>query len=56
MDELLKLAKISGLKGQSETKLSLQEETFARLIIQHCGQYTDPNTRKIMFRYLGIEE
>jgi hypothetical protein len=55
MDEILKFAKISGLKGQSATKLSLQEETFARLIIQHCGQYTDVNTRKIMFKYLGVE-
>lgn len=53
---LLEFAKVAKLKAPSETKLSPQEEAFARLIIHHCGQYTDTNTRKIMFRYLGLEE
>lgn len=55
MDKILEFAKKSGLKGQSETALSLQEKEFAKLIIEYCGQFTDANTRQIVFKHLGVE-
>lgn len=28
---------------------------FARLIIEECGNFTDPVTRKLMFKHFGID-
>lgn len=55
MDKILQFAKIAKLKAPSETKLSPQEEAFARLIIYDCSLYTDPNTRKLMLTHFGVE-
>ena len=55
MDKILEFAKQAGLKGQSETDLSPQEKEFAKLIIEYCGQFTDANTRQIVFKYLGVK-
>ena len=55
MDQLLEFAKKAGLKGSSETALSPQEQKFTELLIKECGQFTDPVTRKLMFRHFGID-
>ena len=56
MEKLLELAKEAGLKAQSETALSPQEQKFAELIVKHCGHFTDPNTRKLLYKEFGIEQ
>ncbi len=56
MDKILEFAKIAKLKAPSETKLSPQEEAFARLIIYDCSLYTDSNTRKLMLKHFELDE
>jgi len=31
-------------------------QEFAKLIVKECGDFTDPVTRKLMFKHFGIEE
>ena len=56
MNKLLELAKQSKLKANSENAISPAEREFAKLIIEYCGQFTDANTRQIVFKHLGINE
>lgn len=65
MEKLLEFAKEAGLKGQSETALSPQEQKFAELIIKECLCLVDDENgmdiehfvrmRKDIKQYFGIE-
>lgn len=46
MDRVLELAKLCGLKAQSETRLSLQEKEFAELLIKKAAYIADINYNK----------
>ena len=36
--------------------LNLEVEKFAELIVQACGDFTDPVTRNLMMKHFGVEE
>ena len=38
------------------TQLTKLKEKFAELIVQECGNFTDPITRNLMFKHFGVEE
>lgn len=52
---ILELAKFAGLKSPSELKLSPQEQKFAEVLIKECGNFTDKNTRLLLFKHFGVE-
>lgn len=46
MERILELAKIAGIKAQSETRLSPQEKEFAELLIKKSAYIADINYNK----------
>ena len=55
MERVLELAKQAGIKARSESDLSPQEKAFAESLVKECGHFTDPNTRRLMFKHFGID-
>lgn len=56
MNRTLELAKLAGLKATSEIALSPIEQKFAETLIKECSLFTDPNTRKSMYKHFGIKQ
>jgi hypothetical protein len=55
MQRILELAKFAGLKANSETALSPNEQKFAEALIKECGKFTDATTRNFMFQHFGVK-
>ena len=55
-DLICNFAKKSGIKAHLEVAVSPQEQKFAELIIKECGNFTDPITRRLLFKHFGVEE
>jgi hypothetical protein len=36
--------------------LIFSKEKFAQLIVEECGNFTDPVTRNLMLKHFGVEE